>query len=48
VGEKKIHNNKITTDNWRRFADRNKEKGNKGQKKQTRRRGNFLNTRRRT
>ena len=40
MGEK-IHNNKITTDNWRRFADRNKETGNKGQKKQTKRRGNF-------
>jgi hypothetical protein len=38
VGEK-IHNNKITTDNWRRFADRNKETGNKGQNKQTKRRG---------
>jgi hypothetical protein len=42
VGEK-IHNNKITTDNWRRFADKNKETGNKGQKKQTKRRGNSPN-----
>jgi len=39
--DEKIHNNKITTDNWRLFADRNKDTGNKGQQKQTKRRGNF-------
>jgi hypothetical protein len=40
VGEK-IHNNKITG-NWRRFADRNKEKGNKARKKETYRRERSL------
>ena len=34
----KIHNNKITTDNCRRFADRNKEKGSKGQKETNKKR----------